>query len=290
MTRRVAGDLALQITIESFLMLLTARKNYWTELSETRKDFVASFIKFPLANNLAIQDILARYRGSVLGPWWITLTMGALVLGIGINYAVLFHQKVEDLLPYVAVGIVFWGFISTTMSEGGEAFVSGGAMLRQSALPLPLFILRTVIRNLINLAHQVIIIIAVFAYFHVFPGLGMVWAIAGLVLSVVNLGWVALALAMVSARFRDVPQIVGAVLQFIFFLSPIFWQPTPAMANNPLVFANPFYFSVQSIREPLLHGHLTSQTFMFLLPMAVLGWVFTLLIYNQTRRRVVHYL
>jgi ABC-type polysaccharide/polyol phosphate export permease len=86
------------------------------------------------------------------------------------------------------------------------------------------------------------------------------------------------------------PQIITAVLQLVFFLSPIFWTPPPALANSLFVAANPFYFSIQSIREPLLHGINPPQTFAFLLPMAVLGWIVTLLIYNQTRRRVVHYL
>jgi ABC-type polysaccharide/polyol phosphate export permease len=56
------------------------------------------------------------------------------------------------------------------------------------------------------------------------------------------------------------------------------------------VAANPFYFSIQSIREPLLHGVCPPQTLTFLLPMAVVGWIITVLVYNQTRRRVVHYL
>lgn len=118
----------------------------------------------------------------------------------------------------------------------------------------------------------------------------MLWALAGFVILVVNLGWVGLLLAMFSSRFRDMPQIVTAVLQLVFFLSPIFWKPPPALAHSPFVAANPFYFSIQSIREPLLHGVNPPQTLSFLLPMAVIGWAATILLYNQTRRRVVHYL
>jgi ABC-type polysaccharide/polyol phosphate export permease len=62
------------------------------------------------------------------------------------------------------------------------------------------------------------------------------------------------------------------------------------MARNPLVADNPFFFSVQSVREPLLQGTMPHQFFTILVPIAAVGWVATLLIYNQTRRRVVHYL
>jgi lipopolysaccharide transport system permease protein len=213
-----------------------------------------------------------------------------LVLGIGIYYAALLHQRVSDLLPFVAIGLVIWGFVSASISEGGDAFVAGGAMIKQSAIPLPVFILRTLMRNAINLAHQIVIIVAVLLWFRIFPGAGVLWAVPGLLLLMVNLSWVGLLLALISTRFRDMPQIVSAVLQLVFFLSPIFWTPPPTLANNPMVAANPFYFSIQSIREPLLHGTLPPQTASILAPIAVVGWLVTILVYNETRRRVVHYL
>lgn len=271
-------------------MRLSGRTNYLAEFFETGRDFSGAFKRFPLAFNLAAQDILSRYRGSVLGPWWITLMTMTLVLGIGINYAVLLHQPIKDFLPFVAIGLVMWGFLSASISEGGDAFVAGGSMIKQSSIPLPLFILRCMIRNGINLAHQVVIIVGVLLWFRVYPGLGALWALAGLVLLIVNLGWIGLLLAMMSARFRDMPQIVAAVLQVVFFLSPIFWTPSAEMRTNPLVANNPFYFSVESIRSPLIHGNLPPQAYTMLIPLAVVGWAATVLIYNQTRRRVVHYL
>jgi ABC-type polysaccharide/polyol phosphate export permease len=213
-----------------------------------------------------------------------------LVLGIGINYSALLHQKAHDLLPFVAIGLVMWGYLSASISEGGDAFVAGGAMIKQSSIPLPLFILRCSIRNAINLAHQIVIVIAVLAWYRVFPGPGALWALLGFAILVLNLGWAGLLLAMFATRFRDMPQIVTAVLQLVFFLSPIFWTPPPQLADSPLVSMNPFYFSIQSIREPLLHGALPWQTPALLLPMAVIGWITAILIYTQTRRRVVHYL
>ncbi|MGZ3275159.1 MAG: ABC transporter permease [Caulobacteraceae bacterium] len=271
-------------------MRLSGRKSYLAELRETGHDFIETCRRSSLAFNLALQDIVGRYRGSILGPWWITIMTMSLVLGMGINYAALFHQPVEELLPYVAVGLVIWNFLSAVISEGGEAFVAGSGMIKQSALPLPLFILRCIIRNFINLGHQIIIIVAVLLWFHIFPGLGMLWSLAGLALLAVNLGWLGLLLAMFCTRFRDMPQIVLAVLQLLFFLSPIFWKPNKELAANPLVADNPFYFSIQSVREPLLHGHLPDTTFTCLAPMAIVGWIVAVLVYTKTRRGVVHYL
>jgi ABC-type polysaccharide/polyol phosphate export permease len=213
-----------------------------------------------------------------------------LVVGIGINYAALFHQEIKELLPYVAMGLVFWGYIAAVIAEGGEAFVVGSAMIKQSCLPLPLFILRTLIRNVIILAHQIVIVAGVMIYFSIFPGLGLLWAFVGLFVVTINLTWIGLMLSMVSARFRDMPQIVAAILQLLFFLSPIIWHPNAKLENNPLVNANPFYLAVQSIRDPILHGTERIEVFTWLIPSAIIGWLATIIVYNQTRRRVVHYL
>jgi len=214
----------------------------------------------------------------------------SLVLGLGINYSTLFHQSVEKLLPYVAIGLVTWGFMAGSISEGADAFVNGAAMIKQTSLPLPMFTLRVLIRNGINLGHQVVIIIAVLAWFRIFPGVGMLWALPGFAILAINLGWIGLLLAMICSRFRDMPQIVSAVLQLLFFLSPIFWIPTPALMNSPFVADNPFYFAVESVREPLLQGQAPITALTYLVVVAAGGWAATILIYNQTRRRVVHYL
>ena len=240
--------------------------------------------------SLAVHDIAARYRGSVLGPWWITITMGALVLGIGLNYGALYHKSIGELLPYVGLGIVTWGFISTCISEGGEAFVSAGAMLRQSALPLPLFIMRCLFRNVFYFAHHSVVIVLTLLYMQHFPGLGIAWSLLGLALTLLNLAWIVLLVAFLSAVFRDVPQIIVSFLQLAFFLTPVFWEVPPSMVNRPLVKYNPLYYAVESIRRPLLGSEPPLSSYALLAGVAVVGWVVAILVYNQTRRRVVHYL
>ena len=190
----------------------------------------------------------------------------------------------------MALGFVAWAYVNGTISEGGEAFFAGGAIIRQSSLPLPLFILRCVIRNVINLAHHIVIVLAVMIWFRIVPTVGMLWVIPGLIVVTINLAWISLVLATISSRFRDVPQIVAAVLQFIFFLTPVFWKPTPEMAGSIFIDRNPFYAMVEVIRSPVLAGAVSPKAMAYLTLLAVIGWSVAILSYNLTRRRVVHYL
>ena len=95
-------------------------------------DLRASTQRIGLAWSLAWHDIVSRYRGSMLGPFWITLSMGLMVAGIGFLYANLFKVPVNEFIPYVALGIVFWG------DRPGPALWLGGAMVLGGVLAVAL--------------------------------------------------------------------------------------------------------------------------------------------------------
>ena len=62
--------------------------------------------------HLGWQAIKQRYRRSVIGPLWITISMGVTAVGLGVLYSVLFGQPIKTFLPYVVVGFIVWNFIN----------------------------------------------------------------------------------------------------------------------------------------------------------------------------------
>jgi ABC-type polysaccharide/polyol phosphate export permease len=106
----------------------------------------------------------------------------------------------------------------------------------------------------------------------------------------VNASWVGMLVAIASARFRDIPQIVGSVMQFALFMTPVWWQPARLGAAHPLLQFNPFYHMLEAVRAPLLGEHVAPHTYSFLAAMAVAGWAVTFFVFTRTRRRIVHYL
>ena len=61
---------------------------------------------------LAWQDIKLRYRRSVIGPLWITLSMAITVYSMGFLYSRLFHMDLDSYFPYLVSGMLAWGVIS----------------------------------------------------------------------------------------------------------------------------------------------------------------------------------
>ncbi len=272
-------------------MLRTGSRGTRDEFRRAFADLVASLGKLDLAWSLAWHDVVSRYRGSILGPFWITLSMAFMVLGIGFLYAELQHISLQTTMPFVALGIVFWGMISQVIIEGCETFVQASGMLSQTSLPMFTFVWRTVMRNLATLSHHVVIIVAVVVWFGFWRTMNLPMAILGLVLTLLNISWISLAAAIASARFRDIPQIVMSIMQFSMFMTPVFWQPgtRQGLMNLVLTF-NPFFHMLDAIRGPLLGAPADLSSYGILALMALAGWATTFSLFAFTRRRIVHYL
>jgi len=216
-------------------------------------DVLAGLRMWRLAGTLGWFDIRLRYRGSMLGPFWLTLSTAVMVAALGVLYSTLFKMDLHDYLPFLALSLVLWAFVSTLVGEACTCFVGAEAMVRSVRLPFTLYALRVIVRNVLVLAHNVVVIVAVYAVFDVWPGVMALAALPGLLLWVVDGLACCLLLGAVCARFRDIPPIVGSVMQIAFFVSPIIWRPEMLAGSSAawLPF-NPFYTLLEVVRAPLL--------------------------------------
>ena len=271
-------------------VVTSRRKGLASDIGEAFGDFGAAVVRWRLWFQLAVHDIAAKYRGSILGPFWITLTTAAFVVGVGLLYSQIFNQKIDDYIPWLGVGIVMWTYFSTTIIEGCDTFIASGGIIKQTALPMFTFLLRTIMRNLIVLAHQLIVIAVVIVWFGVWRHANPLLALAGFVLATVNLIWLALLCGIVSSRFRDVPQIVAALLQVLLFMTPVFWRPEAIKSHRYVLSANPLNHMLEVTRNPLVGAPVPLESWTILTGLAIVGWAATFFVFSQTRRRVVHYL
>lgn len=271
-------------------MLRTGRRGTLFEVTMAVRDLRMSFERIGLAWSLASHDVVSRYRGSILGPFWITLSMGLMVGGIGLLNARLFSQSLEVFIPFVAAGIVFFGTISGIINEGCDTFVHASGMLSQTSLPMFTFVWRTVMRNAIYLVHNLVIVAGVLIWFGYWRTMDLPAALLGLLFLFVNAAWAGMLAGIASARFRDIPQIVISVMQFAIFMTPIFWEPSRLGKSASFLNFNPFYHMIEAVRAPLLGAHTAPHTYSFLALMAGVGWALTFFVFTRTRRRIVHYL
>ena len=217
-------------------------------------DLAAGLRRWRLAAVLARLDIRNRYRGSVLGPFWMTASMAVMIGGIGLLYSTLFKMSLRDYLPWLGVSLLVWNTINQIVVDACTSFSNAEGVIRQVPLPYTVHVLRFVFRNAIVAAHSLPLILVVFLVCGLIPGPQAVLAIPGLALLAVNAFAIGLFLGMVCARFRDIPQIVINVMQLFFFMSPVLWKPELLGEMQVLLPLNPFFVLMETVRGPLVEG------------------------------------
>ena len=155
-----------------------------------------------LACSLGWLDIKLRYRGSALGPFWLTLSSAVMVGSMGLIYGTLFGVKLSDYLPFLALSIILWqSGIGGLAGEACTVFLDAEKTIRSIRMPFTVQVLRCVVRNAIVLGHNLIVPIGVFAIFDAWPGFEALLALPGIVLWSCDAIAACFLLGSICARF-----------------------------------------------------------------------------------------
>jgi len=272
---------------------LAKQKVKTNKRSMTRRaidDLVGGLLRVNIWGVLGWSDIRQQYRRSTLGPLWITLSMAAFVLFLGILYAQLFNRPLHLYMPHLAIGYILWTMISSFVEGGSRCFISAEGIIKQLAAPLSVHVYRLIWANLLTLAHHVIIIVVVMVVFAIAPNENWLLAIPGLLLILLTGAWVIFLLGILSARFRDIPQIVQTVMRMIFFMTPVLWMPEFIPRRAIFLTANPFHHYIELVRGPLLNKPIDPLHWQVAGALTVIGWIVTLLVYRRFRQRIAYWL
>jgi lipopolysaccharide transport system permease protein len=238
---------------------------------------------------LAWFDISLRYRRSMLGPWWITISTGLMLMGMGPLYASLFNLPISSFFPNLAIGFIFWGFIGGTINESCTVFTSAAGYLKHSDSPISLFAWRMLARNVIQLAHQSVLYAPVAVLSGITIGPSLLLFIPGFAILIVNLHAIEISLGIICARFRDVPQVVASLLQFLMFLTPVVWMPESLPEHAKFVLNNPFAHLLALVREPLLGKVCGPEVWGAAIAWTVVNVLIAMAIFKWKRRQVVYW-
>ena len=235
-------------------------------------------------------EIRQRYARSRVGPFWLTISMGVMITSLGVVYGTLFGQKMTDYLPFLASSIVLWTLFSQMILEGSTAYINSAPYIRQVPSPKLIFILQVVWRNLIVLAHNFVIVIGLLIVFGVKSWESLPMFIPGLLVYVLNAMWIAMLAGLLSARFRDLPQIIAALIQIAFYVTPIIFRPEALNRFSFIVEWNPLAYLIDLVRGPLIGQMPSALTWEVTVGMAVIGWPIALLMTGRYLKRLPYWI
>ena len=253
------------------------------------QDLIKSAQLFRLWLMLGWVEIRQRYARSRIGPFWMTISMGVMITTLGIVYGTLFGAELHDYLPMLAIGFVLWGFISSTINEGCNAYVTGSAYLKQIPLDRGIFIYQTLWRNIIIFAHNAVIIVIVLIYFQYNFLQNLHFFLLGFIILAWNLLWITTLLSTICARYRDLHQIVGSILQVCFYITPILFKRDMLDKYPLLIELNPFAHFLEIVRSPLLGQPVPQLSWIVSIGLAIFGSLLSVWFHGRYRARIPYW-
>ena len=253
-------------------------------------DSIDGFKEVRIWGTLGWHDIRQRYRRSVIGPFWFTLSTAIMVVVLGGLYSQLLHQNIDDYLPYLAVGLIVWQFLASCIIEGTSSLISMAYLIKQIKLPFTIYICREVWRNFIILLHSLPVAIILLVVFGHWPKLSFLLLPLGLLLLALNGVWIGIVLGILCARFRDISPIVANLTQVIFFLTPVMWSPDILKDRAWMVDLNPFHHLIEIVRAPIIGSPIYWQSWAWSIAICVFGLIFAHFLMLRYRNRIAYWI
>ena len=233
-----------------------------------------------------------RYRRTVIGPLWGTVSLALTVTALGAIGVGLWNQKAITYIPFLAAGLIVWILIQNIVNESCGLFISSQTLFRQMRLDYSILAYALVWRNLIAFLHNLVVYLLLAAIFvpQTF-GWPLLLVLPGLVLLGINAVWISLFLGMACLRFRDLQQLVANVVQLAIFVTPIFWPPDVLKTSQRVVFVtlNPLFHMIEVVRVPLMNRVPSRESYLAVLVISGVGWAMTYLLFRRFRKRIAYW-
>jgi ABC-type polysaccharide/polyol phosphate export permease len=249
-------------------------------------DFKTGILQFQLWWYLGHTEIKQKYRRSSLGPWWITISMIVFISAMGVVFSKIFNQPLKDYIPNFTAGFLFWTFFATSVTESAEIFKNNAGFIKQTDLPLSMYVLKHISKQIICLAHNFVVYFLAAFIFKLFPNPNTLFFLPGIFLFLANLFWICFLISMICARFRDMIPILNSCIQIAFFITPISWSAKSLSADSKILLLNPLVYLIDIVKSPLLGISPSFQSWCATLLMLFLGSLITFFVYSSKRSRI----
>ncbi len=178
-----------------------------------------------LLRELVVTDFKLRYQGSVLGYLWSLLKpllLFAILYIVFVNFLKI-GADIEHYAVYLLLGVVMWTFFTEATSQGMQAIVARGDLIRKISFPKYIIVLSGTISALINLALNLVVVLL----FVVINGVDLHWSVFLLPVNILFLyifaQAIAFFLAAVYVKYRDISHIWEVIMQGAFYATPILY-------------------------------------------------------------------
>ncbi len=234
-------------------------------------------------------EIKLRYARSILGPIWIVVSSMVLIGGLTFVFNSLWGMDVKTIVPWIAIGVIVWGFIQTVVEEGSQLLMND--LFNNLAIKPIKWCLIHVFKNIIILSHNFIIIGLAIYFCDVKLNFNIFWMAYGIVVLLINSISFSILFSFLCTRYRDFILIIRNAMFLLFLITPIFWMPEVLKGNRQLLAEwNILFQIIQTIRDPLLGNGLSKFNLVYTSSFTLFFGILTFVIYNKYKKKFLYWI
>lgn len=201
------------------------------------------------------RDLKVRYKQTAIGiAWAVFQPLITMVI-----FTVFFGKLAgipSDGVPYpifVYVGLLFWQFFSTALSETSNVLITNQAIITKVYFPRLLLPISSVVTKLVDFAIAAVILACMMVYYGYTPNLYGFFILPLLLLIsfMASIGG-GLFLAAINVKYRDVRYALPFFIQILLFVTPVIYSASLAGKYSWLLAFNPMMGVIQTARAALL--------------------------------------
>jgi lipopolysaccharide transport system permease protein/teichoic acid transport system permease protein len=233
--------------------------------SQIRPAYAVTFYRFirdvirnrRLLIDLVKNDFKSRYLNNYLGVLWAFIQPTITILIFWFVFQVGFKSAPIQNTPFVLwliAGIIPWFFLAEALGSATNAIIDNSFLVKKVVFRVSLLPIVKIVSALIIHLFFTAFMLGMFLYYGYTPSLywlQIFYYLSASIILMLGISWIT---SSVVIFFRDLGQLVGMVLQFGFWLTPIFWMFTMVPEKYQWIFKlNPAYYITQGYRDALIN-------------------------------------
>ncbi|MEG0297941.1 MAG: ABC transporter permease [Clostridium sp.] len=207
---------------------------------------------------LSYYDFITPLRDTYLGVIWIILNpltqIGVywFVFGLGIRGGGSIDG--HPFLLWMLAGLIPWFYISNCIMSGALSIYSKASILTKMKFPTSIIPTYNTLTQLMNNVPVIILMIVIYAFngYKATPYyLQLIYYIFAATCIGISISLLTSALVI---AIRDINKLIGTVIRFLFYLTPILWKPESMPGLMAILKLNPFIYVIDGFRNSLLYN------------------------------------
>jgi ABC-type polysaccharide/polyol phosphate export permease len=236
----------------------------------------------------AYLEIKLKYRRSIIGPWWITISSIIVILALSVTFSALFNVSSKEIILWITISLIMWNYIQMLINDSTSLF-ENSPLGSVKIEPLDL-VLINVIKNIILLLQNSILFLVVAIFFNLEVSLISLFSLIGLIMVTISSVGLQIIISIGCLRYRDISHIIQNLLFLVFIVTPIFWRPEFLEGRKLFIIDyNIVYHYMETVRSPILENKInynsTIISFLCTFVFIFIGYI----IYNKTKNKIVYW-